>query len=155
MSVFRNYNSKQAGDVNANAHPNVHSYPWIPSQRNVRDNPGIRSQPQRIQPHERGTFFPTSASAGGTLAPSMASGTCGCGGACGNGSQNLSSTPPTPSEMATTHALPGGNVHGTVARPVMGLRPQPRTTGALRSGLRPGGKPALMAMPYLGGRGTR
>jgi len=129
MSVFRNYDPKQAGKVNAQAHPNVHVYPWIPTQRNVRSNPNIPSQPQRVGPQERGTFFPTSASAGGTLAPVMSScaGCAGCSGGCGGG---MTPSLPTASDMATSHSLPASNK----------MRLMPRMTGAIRSGPRVSGR---------------
>ena len=139
MSVFRNYDPRKAGDVNANAFPNNYPQSWTPTQRNVRSNPNIPSQPQRIQPHERGTFYPTSASGGGTLAPSMSSTGCGCGGGC-NGAE---SSPQTAADMSTGHSFPGirlsgGGGTGThkqtgVPRtPVPTPRVQARTTGALR-----------------------
>jgi hypothetical protein len=150
MSVFRNYDNTKSGDVNAQAFPRVYSHPWIPSQQNVRSNPNIPSQPQRVQPHERGAFHPTSASGGGTLAPAMSSGGCGCGGNC-NGSSQVEA-PPTASEVATGHSF-----HGTsgkvAARPIMQPRPQQRTVGALRSGLRSNARPTLT--PFYGGRNTR
>ena len=148
MSVFRNYNPHKAGDVNANAFPRVYPLPWEPTQRNVRSNPNIPSQPQRVQPHERGTFFGTSASSGGTLAPVMSScGGCGCGGGCGSPS---SSPAPTSSEIVTGHSLPGA----------LAVRSQnrahPRTTGAIRSGPpRASGKLRSMRLApggFLGGR---
>ncbi len=105
MSVFRNYNP--SGAVVKNALPNVHPIPWTPTQRNVRANPGIPSQPQRIQPQERGASFPTSSSGGGTLAPAMSSGCSSCGGCSGCG-QSLASpdTGMTASEIATQHSFP-------------------------------------------------
>jgi hypothetical protein len=123
MSVFRNYDPKQSGKVNAQAHPNVHVYPWIPTQRNVRSNPNIPSQPQRVGPQERGTFFPTSATAGGTLAPSMSS-CAGCAGCSGCGGSMLPT--PTASDMATDHSLPASSK----------MRLMPRVTGSLRAGPR-------------------
>lgn len=129
MSVFRNYNSKQAGGVNANAFPRVHPIPWIPNQRNVRANPNIPSQPQRIQPNERGAWFPGSSNGGGTLAPEMSSGCGGCGGRCGNGSQHSGDGGPTPSDLSTTHSFPGDGGSQVIApRPSL-----PRVVGAVRS----------------------
>lgn len=150
MSVFRNYNPNKAGDVNANAFPRVHPIPWEPTQRNVRSNPNIPSQPQRIQPHERGTFFGTSASSGGTLAPAMSScsGCAGCSGGCGGGSAQVDVTA---SSIATGHALPGAQAASNMRRPVP--RVQARGTGALRSGLRSSGVTSRLApFSYLGGR---
>lgn len=147
MSVFRNYNSRQAGGVNANAFPRVHSIPWVPTQNNVRTNPNIPSQPQRIQPHERGTFFPTSASSSGTLAPQMSS---GCAGGC-SGCASGCSQAETAVDVATAHGFPTTTavVKGTMkAAP----RPAPRTVGALRSGIRPGTKRRSMSQPMFGGR---
>jgi len=140
MSVFRNYNSQKAGNVNANAFPRVHPIPWVPTQRNVRTNPNIPSQPQRIQPNERGTFYPTSASNGGTLAPQMSSAGCGCGGGCSGVAD--SNIPPTASDIATSHSFPVvqsvgvGTSHKSTAPPVP--RVQPRTTGAIRGTARVG-----------------
>lgn len=128
MSVFRNYNSNQAGGVNANAFPRVHSIPWQPTQRNVRSNPNIPSQPQRIQPQERGTFFPTSASDGGTLAPSMSSSAsvgCGGGGSCAS----CPSTPlhTNPSATGTASSFPVSAKIRAQPRGVGALRPTPRS----------------------------
>lgn len=134
MSVFRNYNNKQAGGVNANAFPRVHPIPWFPTQRNIRANPSIPSQPQRIQPHERGTFFPTSASGSGTLAPSSADG-CSCGGDCGGGSTGADI--PSASELLTRSTFSG--TLSTSAPKIM--RPQPRIVGALRPSIRAGSPP--------------
>lgn len=131
MSVFRNYNPHKAGDVNANAFPRVHPIPWEPTQRNIRSNPNVPSQPQRVQPHERGTFFGTSASAGGTLAPSMGSCT-GCGGCsdCGSAVADVPSEP-TAAQLATGHALPGSHI----ARPIAPYHYGQRAIGAIRSKL--------------------
>lgn len=152
MSVFRNYNSNQAGGVNANALPRVYPLPWEPTQRNVRANPNIPSQPQRIQPHERGTFFGTSASGDGTLAPAMASSGSGCG--CG-GAQNAPVSPTaTPSTIATSSSFPVS--HGTIAKSVP--RPQLRVTGAIRALPRSNAAPVrgtAMGTTLLGGRGVR
>lgn len=124
MSVFRNYNPRSAGGVNNNAFPRVISQPWIPTQRNIRANPNIPSQPQRIQPNERGTFYPTSADNSGTLAPSMGSGTCGCAGCNGNGVQNMSAPPPTASQMATGATLPVTTKAGGATSSIHTMRPQ-------------------------------
>lgn len=143
MSVFRNYDPRKAGDVNANAFPNNYPQPWSPTQRNVRSNPNIPSQPQRVQPHERGTFYPTSASGGGTLAPSMSSAGCGCGGGCGGSASADVAPPPTAADLATGHSFPGIRTTGgpsasaahhlmTPPRPAPVPRIQSRTTGALR-----------------------
>lgn len=136
MSVFRNYDPRKAGGVNANAFPNNYTQPWTPTQRNVRSNPNIPSQPQRVQPHERGTFYPTSASGGGTLAPAMSSAGCGCGGGC-NGSAGASVSE-TAVDIATGHSFPGirpggpapMSNHTRMTPPVP--RVASRTTGALR-----------------------
>lgn len=126
MSVFRNYNSQKAGDINANAFPRMHPIPWTPTQRNIRANPNIPSQPQRIQPNERGTFFPTSSSGGGTLAPAMSSGCSSCGGCSGCGQSGASlDAGASPSSIATAPSFPS-NVP-IVARPSRG-------TGMMRSG---------------------
>lgn len=126
MSVFGNYNSSQAGGVNANAFPRVHPIPWTPTQRNVRANPGIPSQPQRIQPHERGTFFPTSASSDGTLAPQTApGGGCGCGGGC-----SQSDPTPTASSVLTGHSFP---FKGTSISADGVSKMQSRSVGAVRT----------------------
>jgi hypothetical protein len=143
MSVFRNYDSRAAGGVFKNAFPNNYPQSWTPTQRNVRSNPNIPSQPQRVQPHERGTFYPTSASGGGTLAPSMSSAGCGCGGGCGGSADANVELPPSPAEMATGHSFPGIRLSGGAAtgthlhtgvprKPVPVPRVQSRTTGALR-----------------------
>jgi hypothetical protein len=146
MAVFQNYDPKKAGGVNANAFPNVHVYPWISTQQNVRANPNIASQPQRISPTERGATFPTSASGGGSLAPSYpvtvptlapnsggSKGGCGCGGGCGK--SMASGASPTASQLATGHGFHGQSgkmthstaagfggritgVRGTLSRPV-------------------------------------
>jgi hypothetical protein len=140
MSVFRNYDPRKAGDVNANAFPNNYPQSWTPTQRNVRTNPNIPSQPQRIQPHERGTFYPTSASGGGTLAPSMSSAGCGCGGGCGGPAGADVTPPPTAVDIATGHSFPGIRLSGgasTGTKTNMTPRPTPRVqsraTGALRT----------------------
>lgn len=150
MSVFRNYNNQKAGQVNANALPRMYSHPWTPTQQNVRANPNIPSQPQRIQPHERGTFFPTSASAGGTLAPQMSTTGCsGCG--CGGGA----GTPTvTASDAATSHSFPSTAAIKAAPRPVI-PRPQPRSTGALRSALRDSSSVSLSANRSMVGRQVR
>ena len=145
MSVFRNYDPRKAGDVNANAFPNNYPQSWTPTQRNVRSNPNIPSQPQRVQPHERGTFYPTSASGGGTLAPAMSSAGCGCGGSegCnGKGSATADIAPPqTAADIATGHSFPGIRLSGgasTGTHTRMAPQPHPvprvqsRSTGALR-----------------------
>ena len=150
MSVFRNYNSQKAGNVNANAFPRVHPIPWVPTQNNVRANPNIPSQPQRIQPHERGTFFATSASGGGTLAPAMSSGCSGCGGCSGNGSSNTDVNPPTASEIATSSAQPTNNIRKSIAP-----RLQARTVGSLRPAPRAMNRTNMMQTSFLGGRGGR
>lgn len=126
MSVFRNYNSKPAGDVVKNAFPKVHSIPWTPTQRNIRSNPNIPSQPQRIQPTERGSFFPGSSNGGGTLAPAMSSGCSSCGGCSGCG-QSMASpdATATPSTIATAPSFPS-------TPPVVVVRPA-RGTGMLRT----------------------
>lgn len=142
MSVFRNYNTHKSGNVNANAHPNVYVYPWVPSQRNVRANPGIPSQPQRVQPHERGTFFPTSASDGGTLAPSMSS-CAGCAGCSGGGCGNSDPTT-TAAAIATQHSLPANAAMRATPRPL---------PGALRPSLRPAGGASIVRGTSLGVRG--
>lgn len=107
MSLYRNYDSRAAGGVVKNAFPNVHPVPWTPTQRNVRANPNIPSQPQRVQPQERGTYFPTSASGGGTLAVAMSSGCSSCGGCSGCG-QSMASPDSgmTASSIATQHSFP-------------------------------------------------
>jgi hypothetical protein len=129
MSVFRNYNPKQAGGVNANAFPRVHPIPWVPSQQNVRANPNIPSQPQRIGPYERGTWHASSASASGTLAPQMSAGCSGCG--CGGGG----ATPTlTASDHATGHTFPSSASTKAPARVII-PRPQPRGVGSLRPSL--------------------
>jgi hypothetical protein len=111
MSVFRNYNSKPVGDVLRNALPMVTPVPWTPSQRNVRANPNIPTQPQRITPTERGTYFPTSASGGGTLAAAMSSGCSSCGGCsgCGQSMASPSSTTMSASDISTQHSFPSSN----------------------------------------------
>lgn len=162
MSVFRNFDNRKAGGVLQNAHPQVHPFAWQPIQRNVRSNPNIPSQPQRIQPHERGTFYPTSASGGGTLAPSMSSGCAGCNGCAGNGPQTNGMTPPdvpmpSAAELSTGHAFPSSSmVRGTMS--VTPIRPRPRITGGVRVASRisksQGGARPMM-MPFFGGRGTK
>lgn len=149
MSVFRNYDPRKAGGVNANAFPRVHPIPWTPTQRNVRSNPNIPSQPQRVQPHERGTFYPTSASAGGTLAasPSLSDTASGCGGGCGGCGGGVAaarvSDMPTAVDNATSHSLPApavGAHSNMLPTPIKSPieagfitpRVQSRTTGALR-----------------------
>lgn len=129
MSVFRNYNPKAAGDVVKNAFPMVTPIPWTPTSRNVRANPQIPSQPQRIQPTERGSFFPGSSNGGGTLAPAMSSGCGSCGGCSGCG-QSLASpdSGPTPSDIATGPSFP-------TTQPIVTAPPrrtQIRATGTLR-----------------------
>jgi hypothetical protein len=146
MSVFRNYNGQQAGGVNANAFPKVYSHPWQPTQRNVRANPNIPSQPQRIQPQERGANFPTSASGGGTLAPQMSSGCAGCGGCNSNGTSQVDV--PTASDVSTSHAFP---TTGDLRRPPTSPRLQGRMTGAMRPGLKTGSTTGPR-LSLLGGR---
>lgn len=148
MSIFRNYDGRKAGGVNANAFPRVHPIPWVPSQQNVRTNPNIPTQPQRIQPHERGTWHPSSASGGGTLAPSMSS-SSGCG--CGGGGGVTGADAPTASEAATGHSF-AGNAGKVAPRPlVTAPRLQPRTVGALRPTLRSGSSRVSLA-PFISGR---
>lgn len=135
MSVFRNYSTQSSGGVNNNAFPRVHPIAWTPTQQNVRANPNIPSQPQRVQPQERGTFFGTSASGGGTLAPQMSAGCSGCG--CGGGG----ATPtPTASDIATGHSFPSSS--GKIKAPPRPLipRPMPRDVGALRPAIRTSGQ---------------
>lgn len=146
MAVFRNYNPNKAGDVNAQAFPRVGVIPWTPTQRNIRANPNIPSQPQRIQPQERGTTFPTSASGGGTLSPVMSSGCTGCGISCSGcaGSTPITATPfgpggvpprdplmGTASGVSTGHAFPQTKIPFTTG-PI--LQRNSRGTGRLRSG---------------------
>jgi hypothetical protein len=154
MSVFRNYDKQQAGGVNANAFPRVYSHPWIPSQRNVRSNPNIPSQPQRIQPQERGTWHPSSASGGGSLAAQMSSGCGSCGGCagCGQAGAMINDKPPTASEMNTGHTFPTGNVN--VARGII-ARPAPRSTGIVRPAPVTRGTLSLGSNQALGGRRLR
>lgn len=122
MSVFRNYDPKAKGKVIKQAFPMVTPIPWVPTQRNIRANPNIPSQPQRIQPQERGTYFPGSSNGGGTLAVSMSSGCSSLGGCSGCG-QSMASpdTAPTPSSVSTMHAFP--SAHPSTPK---------RSTGALR-----------------------
>lgn len=152
MSVFRNYNSRMAGGVNANAFPRVISQPWIPTQRNIRANPNIPSQPQRIQPNERGTFFPTSADSGGTLSPSMSGGCVGCGGSCGNGSQQMSVTPPTATELATRNVQPVVTKAGGATSSIHVTRPQNQP--AFRTGSNAASANATYQNPPAPGRGV-
>lgn len=163
MSIYRNWDNRKAGGVLQNAHPKVHPFAWQATQRNVRENPQIPSQPQRIQPHERGTFYPTSASAGGTLAPSMSSGCVGCDGCNGNGM----ATVPTASDIAASHSLP---THDSMKitmsvvpiKPAAPVAPRllPRAVGALRPAMRSNsfstGKPSIIGRANLmTGRGMR
>lgn len=159
MSVFRNYNSQKAGNVNSNAFPNVYPYGWDPIQRNIRSNPNIPSQPQRVQPHERGTFFPTSATSGGTLAANISS-DCGCGGSCSGGNnQVVTEHPPTASSKLTGNNYPG-KVTSASTRIMSPIKVQPRMTASLR-GTFPGTirgsrqAPKLMGASFMGGRGVR
>lgn len=169
MSVFRNYDPRKAGDVNANAFPNNYPQAWTPTQRNVRSNPNIPSQPQRVQPHERGTFYPTSASGGGTLAPQMSSAGCGCGGGCGGGANADVAPPMTAADIATGHSFPGirlsgGGGTGTHKATGIPRKPAPvprvasRSTGAIRpvptrGTVRMSGTPVrLTAGGMMGGR---
>jgi hypothetical protein len=145
MGVFQNYDGRKAGGVNANAFPNVFPYPAVTTQQNVRANPNIVSQPQRISPTEKGATFPTSASGGGSLSssypvgsPTMApnsgngvGGGCGCGGSCGGAIGRGA----TASQLATGHSFhgmkgksaPGQQHHGVTASPRIG------GAGALRA----------------------
>lgn len=147
MSVFRNYNKNQAGGVNANAFPRVHPISWTPSQQNIRANPNIPSQPQRVGPYERGTWHDSSASGTGTLAPQTSTTGCsGCG--CGGGAAT-----PTASDNATGHAFQGNK--GKVAdRHVL---PQPRvparTTGTIRSGIQSNNRKVALS-PFISGRNS-
>lgn len=131
MSVHKNFNPRFAGRIIQNAHPNVFPYHWEPTQRNVRANPNIPSQPQRIQPHERGTFYPTSASGGGTLAPQMSSsGACS---AC-SGAASATVASGTATTIATAPSLPSTpNANASNMRRTPGARP--RATGTIRSSL--------------------
>lgn len=176
MSVFNNYDPHKAGDVNANALPQVHPKPWTPTQRNIRANPNIPSQPQRIQPHERGTFFNTSATGSGTLAPQMSSGCSGCGGGCGNGIPQV----PTASQLATGNTQPSSTngLHPGASGLRNQMKPAPakavatprvpsRATGTIARPKNPvgtasrgpmnarAGSVRMMPMAFLGGRGTR
>jgi hypothetical protein len=155
MSVFQNYSTKRGGGkgggVNANAFPNSHTYPAVTTQQNVRANPNIPSQPQRISPTEKGATFPTSASGGGSLSPSYPvtaptlapnsggpgiGGGCGCGAGCGGGIGRGAN--PTASQLATGHSFhgfkgksaPGGQSVGQVPRfgSVGGIRPTANRT---------------------------
>jgi hypothetical protein len=138
MGVFANYNNAKSGGVNANAFPNMHTYPAVTTQQNVRSNPNIPSQPQRISPTERGTHFPTSASSGGSLSPIIPtssptfskSGGCGCGGGCGGSIGSNAS--PTASQLATGnsfHGMKGKSAPGTQTR---GQLPRFASMGGLR-----------------------
>lgn len=86
MGVFSKYNPQGVGRgaVLLQAHPNVHSYPWIPLRTTVRADSqwGGKGKVHRVGLHERGkTFKGTQPGAwkNGTVAaaPSMGS-TCGC-----------------------------------------------------------------------------
>jgi hypothetical protein len=157
MSVFRNYNSKPAGGVLRNALPMVTPIPWTPSQRNIRANPNIPTQPQRITPTERGTYFPTSASGGGTLAAAMSSGCSSCGGCSGCGQSMASPTGPgmTAAELSTQHAFPSTN-GSTVAS--ANMVPFRRSTGMIRHNtpihgtLAKAGGPVKARVSSVGGR---
>jgi hypothetical protein len=137
MGVFTNYDSRRAGGVNANAFPNVYPYPAVTTQQNVRANPNIPSQPQRISPTERGAWFPTSASGGGSLAPNpslgQASGGCGCGGSCGGGiGTGASPNPPTASQLATGHAFHGMKGKTAPGEQSGGVIPRAASVGFIR-----------------------
>lgn len=123
MSVFRNYNSKPAGKVLNNAFPMVTTIPWTPIQRNIRANPQIPSQPQRIQPSERGSYFPGSSNGGGTLAPAMSSGCSSCGGCSGCGqSQATPDATATPSSIATAPSFPSSSGSPAAASAMVGYK---------------------------------
>jgi hypothetical protein len=76
MAVFRNYKPTQAGAVSGNAHPNVHSYPWVPNNSSIRSSGTRVGWTERVQPQERGrTWGRSSVSVGASLGTT----TCGCG----------------------------------------------------------------------------
>lgn len=170
MSVFRNYDPNKSGGVNAQAFPRVGVIPWTPTQRNIRANPNIPSQPQRITPTERGATFPGSSNGGGTLSPIMSSGCTGCGLSCsgcsgasptlpggfGVGPGNFRPVAGSPSDISTTHSFPGGGPGGLkfTTGPVL-TRPS-RGTGRLRTGTsKPKAgtisKGTITAAPFRGG----
>jgi hypothetical protein len=86
MPVFSRYNPRQAGRVLQQAHPDVHSYPWVPLTTTTRTDTqwGGRGRTFRVQPNERGKTFSGGLGGGATgeanLAPAMGS---SCGGGCG------------------------------------------------------------------------
>lgn len=99
MPVFSRFDPTKAGNVNAQAHPNVYVYPWISTQKAVRTNPtpassvGTTGSPivangkqnfgtriQRIQPNEKNSFFSKRGYSMGASSPNRDK--CSCGGGC-------------------------------------------------------------------------
>jgi hypothetical protein len=78
MSVFRNFNPIRSGNVNAQAHPNVRTYPWVPNNKHVRSAGVRRNWMELIQPQERGRWWNSSSlSVGAQMGNLGQSGGCG------------------------------------------------------------------------------
>lgn len=103
MGVFSKFNPQGAGrsGVLKQAHPAAEPYPWLPLQTTTRNDQqwGGAGRTHRVQPHERGKHFQSTALGSWqngqsvAAAPTMSS---GCGGACGGcgGCQGMSGSGP-------------------------------------------------------------
>jgi hypothetical protein len=100
IGVFANYNTQQVGGgALENQNPNVHTYPWVPTQKKVRQSPvGTGRGPhqvagsanQRVTPNEKGKTWSGKARNLGLQPTSpgrcpKSGGGCSCGGTDGGG----------------------------------------------------------------------
>lgn len=91
MPVFRNYNPQKSGKVNAQAHPNSSTYPWVPQRTSLRVSQVKPGWTEKVQPNERGrTFTGSQLSIGAKMGSGCGASSSSCN--CGNGSAPTSST---------------------------------------------------------------
>jgi hypothetical protein len=109
MPVFSRFDPTKAGDVNANAHPNVYSYPWIQQTGGIRSQPvaadavGLAGRPvvqqknfgtrtQRIQPNEKRAWFNPRGYSQASLIQQGSKTSCPCGGCSTEGGSRKDGT---------------------------------------------------------------